>query len=105
MPLFMIKYYQFLGYYRIKPIRISQIQNSIRSKFDDSRYRILILLILLYGCENWSLTFREEHRLRVFENRVLRRIFAPKIDARTGKWRKILQNKINQNFANTELYS
>ena len=86
-------------YYRIKSIRISQIQNSIRSKFDDSRYRILILLILLYGCENWSLTFREEHRLRVFEKRVLRRIFAPKIDARTGKWRKINMEELNDLYS------
>jgi hypothetical protein len=41
-------------------------------------YRILILRVVLYGCESWSLTLREEHRLRVFENRVLRRIFGPK---------------------------
>jgi hypothetical protein len=38
-------------------------------------YKIIILPVVLYGCENWSLTLREEHRLRVFEHRVLRRIF------------------------------
>jgi hypothetical protein len=38
------------------------------------------LPVVLYGCENWSLTLREEHRLRVFENRVLRRVFGPKRD-------------------------
>jgi hypothetical protein len=38
-------------------------------------YKTIILPVVLYGCENWSLTLREEHRLRVFENRVLRRIF------------------------------
>jgi len=43
----------------------------------------------LYGYETWSLTLREERRLRVFENRVLRRIFGPKRDEVTGKWRKI----------------
>jgi hypothetical protein len=43
----------------------------------------------LYGCETWSLTFKEERRLRVFENRVLRRIFGPKRDEVTGEWRKI----------------
>jgi hypothetical protein len=43
----------------------------------------------LYGCETWSLTLREEHRLRVFENRVLRRIFGPKRDEVTGEWRKL----------------
>jgi hypothetical protein len=43
----------------------------------------------LYGCETWSLTLREEHRLRVFENKVLRRIFGPKRDEVTGEWRKL----------------
>jgi hypothetical protein len=41
-------------------------------------YKTIILPAVLYGCETWSLTFREEHRLRAFENRVLRRIFGPK---------------------------
>jgi hypothetical protein len=41
-------------------------------------YKAVILPIVLYGCETWSLTLREEHRLRVFENRVLRKIFGPK---------------------------
>ena len=43
-------------------------------------YRNIILPVVLYGCETWSLTLREEHRLRVFENRVSRRIFGPKRD-------------------------
>jgi hypothetical protein len=43
----------------------------------------------VYGCETWSLTLREEHRLRVFENRVLKRIFGPKRDEVTGDWRKL----------------
>jgi hypothetical protein len=46
----------------------------------------LILPVVLYGCEIWSLTLREEHRLRVFENRVLRRTFGPKRDEVTGEW-------------------
>jgi hypothetical protein len=46
----------------------------------------------VYGCETWSLTFREERRLRVFENRVLRRIFGPKRDEVTREWRR-LHNK------------
>jgi hypothetical protein len=45
--------------------------------------------VVLYGCETWSLTLREEHKLRVFENRVLRRIFGPKRDEVTGGWRKL----------------
>ena len=47
-------------------------------------HRTIILPVVLYGCETWSLTLREERRLRVFENRVLRRIFGPKRDEVTG---------------------
>jgi hypothetical protein len=52
-------------------------------------YRIIILSVILYGCETWSLTLREELRLRVFENRVLRRIFGPKRDEVIGEWKKL----------------
>jgi hypothetical protein len=52
------------------------------------------LPVVLYGCENWSLTLREERRLRVFENRVLRRIFGPKRDVVTGKWRKLYNEEL-----------
>jgi hypothetical protein len=59
-------------------------------KFKDQEiYRIIILPIVLYGCDTRSLTLREEHRLRVFENRVMRRIFGPKRDGVTGEWRKL----------------
>jgi hypothetical protein len=52
-------------------------------------YETIILSMVLYGCETWSLTLREEHRLRVFECRVLRRIFGPKRDEVTAEWRKL----------------
>jgi hypothetical protein len=52
-------------------------------------YKTVILPVVLYGYETWSLTLREEHRLRVFENRVLRRIFGPKRNEVTGRWRKL----------------
>ena len=55
----------------------------------DILYRIIILPVVLYGCENWSLTLREERRLRVFENRVLRRVFGLKRDDVTREWRKL----------------
>jgi hypothetical protein len=55
-------------------------------------YGTIILPVVLYGCETWSLKLREEFRLRVFENRVLRRVFGPKRDEVTGEWRK-LHNK------------
>ena len=51
-------------------------------------YRTIILPIILYGCETWSLTLREERKLRVFENMVLRRIFGPRRDEITGDWRR-----------------
>jgi len=54
-----------------------------------------ILPVVLYGYETWSLTFSEEHRLRVFENRVLRRIFGPKMDEVTGEWRQLHNEKLN----------
>ena len=58
-------------------------------------YRNIILPVVLYGCETWSLTMREEHRLRVFENRVLRRVFGPKRDEVTAEWRKFHNEKLH----------
>jgi hypothetical protein len=52
-------------------------------------YKMIILPVLLYGCETWSLTLREDHRLTMIENRVLRRGFGPKRDEVTGGWRKL----------------
>jgi hypothetical protein len=54
----------------------------------------MILLVVLYECETWSLTLREERRLRVFENRVLRRVFGPKRDEVTGEWRKLHKEEL-----------
>jgi len=59
------------------------------------KFRTIILSLVLYGCETWSLTLREEHRLRVFENRVLRRIFGPKKDEVTREWRKLHNVELN----------
>jgi len=53
------------------------------------------LPVVLCGCETWSLTLREEHRLRVFENRVLRRIFGPKRDEVKGEWRNLHNEELN----------
>jgi hypothetical protein len=52
-------------------------------------HRTVILPVVLYGCEAWSLILTKEHRLRVFEHRVLRKIFGPKRDEVTGEWRKL----------------
>ena len=62
-------------------------------------YRITILPVVLYGCETWSLTLRKERRLRVFENRVLRRIFGPRRDEVTGEWRKLHNAKLNDTYS------
>ena len=51
--------------------------------------------VVLYGCETWSLTLREERRLRVFENRVLRVIFGPKRDEVTGEWIRLHNEGLN----------
>jgi hypothetical protein len=58
-------------------------------------YRTIILPVVLYGCETWSLTLRKERKLRVFENMVLRRIFGPRRDEVTGDWRRLHNKEIN----------
>jgi hypothetical protein len=58
-------------------------------------YKTIILPVVLYGCKPLSLTLREEHRLRVFENRVLRRIFGPKRNEVTGGWRKLHNEELH----------
>jgi hypothetical protein len=57
--------------------------------------QIIFILNRWYGCETWSLTLREERRLRVFENRMLKRIFGPKRDKVTGEWRKLHNEELN----------
>jgi hypothetical protein len=62
-------------------------------------YRNIILPVVLYGCATWSLTLTEERRLRVFENRVLRRVFGPKKDVVTGKLRKLHNEELNDLYS------
>jgi hypothetical protein len=61
-------------------------------------YKTVILLVVLYGCETWSPTLREEHRLRVFENRVLRRIFGPKREE-DRSWRKMRKDELHSLYS------
>jgi hypothetical protein len=61
-------------------------------------YKTVILPIVLYGCETWSLTLREEHRLRVFENRVLRKIFGPKREE-DGSWGKLHNDDLHSLYS------
>ena len=67
-------------------------------------YRTVILPVVLYGCETWSLTLREERRLRVFENRVLRRIFGPRRNKVTGDWRKLHNEELNDLYYHPILF-
>ena len=62
-------------------------------------YRTIILTVVLYVCETWSLTLRDEHRLRVFENRVLRRVFGPKRNEVTGEWRKLHNEELSDMYS------
>ena len=59
--------------------------------------------VVLYGCETWSLTFREKRSLRVFENRVLRRIFGPKRVEVTGEWRKLHNEQLNDLYCSLDI--
>ena len=62
-------------------------------------YRTIIFPVVLYGCETWSLTLREERGLRVFENRAVRRVFGPKRDEVTGKWRKLHNEELSDLYS------
>jgi hypothetical protein len=62
-------------------------------------YSIIILVVIWYGCETWSLTLREERRLRVFENRVLRRIFGPKRDEVIEELRKLHNKELSDLYS------
>jgi hypothetical protein len=66
--------------------------------------RTIIWPFVFYGCETWSFTLREELWLRVFENRVLRRIFGPKRDEVIGEWRKLHNEEFNDLFTSFNIF-
>jgi hypothetical protein len=66
-------------------------------------YRSIILPVVLYGCETWSLTLREEQRLRVFKNRVLRRICGPKRDEATEEWTRLHNEELNDLYSSPNI--
>jgi len=80
------------------------VQNLLSSRLPSKNlkakiYRTIILHVVLYGCETWSLTLREERKLRVFENRVLRRVFGPKRDEVTGEWKKLHNEELRDLYS------
>jgi len=84
------------------------VQNFLSSNFISKNlkitiYRTIILPVVVYGCETWSLTLREGRRLREFENRVLRRILGPMKDDVTGEWRKIHYDELNDVYSSPNI--
>jgi hypothetical protein len=89
-----------LNYARISSALLSRLLSKNRKI---KLYKTIILSGVLYGCETWTLTLREEHRLRVFENRALRRIFGPKGDEVTGGWRKLHNEELHNLYSSSSI--
>ena len=83
-------------YYSVQNLLSSSL---LSKKLKIKIYRTIILSVVLYGSETWSLTLRDARRLRMFENRVLRRVFGPKRDDVTGKWRKLHNEELSDLYA------
>jgi hypothetical protein len=66
-------------------------------------YKTIIIPVVLYVCETWSVTLTEEHILRVFENRVLRKIFGPKRDDVMGEWRKLYNEELHNLYSSPDI--
>jgi hypothetical protein len=87
-------------YYSVQNLLFSRlISKNLKIKI----YKTVILPVVLYGCVTWSLTLGEEHRLRVFENRVLRRIFGPKREE-DGSWRKLHNDELHDLYSSPNIF-
>ena len=76
---------------------------SLLFKSTKTKHRTVILPVVVYGCETWSLTLREEGRLKVFEDRMMRRVFWPKRDEVTGVWRKLHNEGLNDLYSSPNI--
>jgi hypothetical protein len=84
------------------------VQNLLSSRLLSKKikiriYKTISLPVVLYGCETWSLTLREEHSLRVFGSRLPRRIFGPKRDGVTGEWRKLHNGELHNSYSSPNI--
>ncbi|PSN30233.1 hypothetical protein C0J52_27890 [Blattella germanica] len=87
-------------YYALQRLLSSQLlSKNIKMKI----YKTVILPVILYGCETWTLTLREEKRLRVFENKVLRKIFGLKRDEKTGEWRRLHNTELKDLYGKPDI--
>ena len=87
-------------YYSLEQMLSSRL---LSKKLKVNTYKIIILPVVLYGCETWSLTLRQEHRLRVLENKVLRKIFGAKRDDITGEWRKLHNAELHALYSSPDI--
>ena len=78
--------------------------SSLSKNIKIKTYSTIILPVVLYGCETWFLTLKEEHRLGVFENRVLRKVFGPEREGVTGEWRRLHNEKLNDLYCSTNIW-
>jgi hypothetical protein len=89
-------------YHSVQNLLSSRLPSKdIKIRIDE--YKTIILPVVLYGCETWSLSLRKEQRLRVFENRVLRKIFGPRRDEVAGQWRKLQNEELHNLYSSPNI--